>query len=119
MKAMAARLVGHGQPLQVAQVDLPEPRPDEVVVDMLYGGVNPVDRYRAAGSVDSGSPLPHTLGAEGTGIVAGRLVAVFGHGVGATRDGIWATRAVVPRSALIELLAAQKVSGKLVLDLQA
>ncbi len=105
MKATAARLVGHGRPLAVAQVDLPAPGPDEVVVDMLYGGVNPVDRYRAAGSVDGGSPLPRTLGAEGTGTVAGRLVAVFGHGVGTTRDGIWATRAVVPRSALIELPA--------------
>jgi NADPH2:quinone reductase len=103
VKAVAARLVDHGKPLAVTEVDLPEPRPDEVVVDMLYGGVNPVDRYRAAGSVDGTSPLPRTLGAEGTGTVDGRLVAVFGHGVGTTRDGVWATRVVVPRSALIEL----------------
>ena len=30
---------------------------------------------------------------------------MFGHGVGTTRDGIWATRAIVPRAALIDVPA--------------
>jgi NADPH:quinone reductase len=100
---MAARLTEHGRPLEVTEIDLPEPGEDEVVIDMLYGGVNPVDSYRAAGTVDAGSPLPRVLGAEGAGTVDGRPVAVRGYGVGVTRDGIWATRAVVPRTALIDL----------------
>jgi NADPH:quinone reductase len=103
MKATAARLVEHGKPLEVTEIDLPEPGPDEVVVDMLYGSVNPVDTYRAAGRVNPDAPLPRTLGAEGSGTVDGRTVVVTGHGVGTTRDGIWATRAVVPRSALTDV----------------
>lgn len=105
MKSMAARLVEPGKPLKVAEFDLPAPGGDEAEVDMLYGGVNPVDRYRAAGTVDAGSPVPRTLGAEGAGTFEGRPVVVFGHGVGTTRDGIWATRAIVPRAALIDVPA--------------
>ncbi|HEY3871720.1 MAG TPA: zinc-binding alcohol dehydrogenase family protein [Actinocrinis sp.] len=103
MKATAARLVEHGKPLEVTEIDLPEPGPGEVVVDMLYGGVNPVDTYRAAGRVNPDAPLPRTLGAEGSGTVDGRTVVVTGHGVGTSRDGIWATKAVVPRSALTDV----------------
>lgn len=105
MKSMAARLVEPGKPLKVAEFDLPAPGGDEAEVDMLYGGVNPVDRYRAAGTVDADSPVPRTLGAEGAGTFEGRLVVVFGYGVGTTRDGIWATRAIVPRAALIDVPA--------------
>jgi len=103
VKTTAARLVAHGQPLAVAEVKVPAPGPGEVLVEMLYGGINPVDRYRAAGTVDGGSRLPRILGAEGTGTADGQVVAVFGHGVGTARDGIWAGQAVVPRSALVEL----------------
>jgi len=41
-----ARLVEHGQPLQVTELDVPAPGGDEAEVDMLYGGVNLVKRYR-------------------------------------------------------------------------
>lgn len=105
MKSVAARLVEHGRPLQVAECDLPVPGDDEAEIEMLYGGVNPVDRYRAQGTVNADSPLPRTLGAEGAGTVDGRSFVVFGHGVGTSRDGIWATRAIVPRAALIEVPA--------------
>jgi NADPH:quinone reductase len=105
MKSMAALLVEHGRPLRVAECDLPVPSGDEAEIDMLYGGVNPVDLYRAAGTVDADSPIPRTLGAEGAGTLDGRPVVVFGHGVGRTRDGIWATRAIVPRAALIDVPA--------------
>lgn len=103
MKTTAARLTEHGKPLDIADIDLPEPAGDEVVVDMLYGGVNPVDRYRALGRVDTEAPLPRTLGAEGVGTVEGRMVVVFGHGVGTTGAGIWAGRAVVPRASLVDV----------------
>jgi NADPH2:quinone reductase len=103
MRVKAARLVQHGQPLRVEEVDLAEPGPQEVVVQVAYAGVNPVDMYRAQGRVAPDAPLPRTLGAEGAGTAEGRPVMVRGHGVGNTRDGVWANAAVVPRAALVDV----------------
>lgn len=101
--ALAARLHAHAEPLVVEEVTLPEPGPDEVLVELHHAGVNPVDRYVAAGSVSPDAPLPRTLGAEATGTVAGRAVLVAGAGLGFLRDGLWATAAIVPRSAVLPL----------------
>ena len=99
----AARLVRHGDPLQVAEVAVPEPGPDEVLVEMAYAGVNPVDRYGAEGRVAADGPVPRTLGTEGVGRVDGKPVLVHGHGVGTRRDGLWAGAAVVPAAAVVDL----------------
>lgn len=99
----AVRLRRHGDPLQVEQVELPEPGPDEVVVEIAYAGVNPVDRYVALGRVAPDGPLPRTLGGEASGTLDGRPVVVTGHGLGSMRDGLWAERAVVPADAVTEL----------------
>ncbi len=99
----AARLTAHGEPLEIEQVELPTPSEDEVLVEMSFGGVNPIDTYIAAGRVAPDAPLPRTIGGEGTGTVDGRQVLVAGEGLGATRDGVWAQAAVVPRAAVIEL----------------
>jgi NADPH:quinone reductase len=103
----AARLHAHGKPLVVEEVDLPAPGDGEVVVDMAFAGVNPVDRYMAEGRVAPDTPLPRTLGMEGAGTVAddGRPVLVQGAGLATKRDGAWAERVVVPRSALTDLPA--------------
>jgi NADPH:quinone reductase-like Zn-dependent oxidoreductase len=69
MKSTAARLVEHGRPLTVTECDLSAPGAGEVEIDMIYGGVNPVDRYRAAGTVDADAPLPRTLGAGADHVV--------------------------------------------------
>ncbi|MGH9208786.1 MAG: alcohol dehydrogenase catalytic domain-containing protein [Acidimicrobiales bacterium] len=103
MRVTAARLVEHGRPLEVQGVDLAEPQPEESVVDMAFAGVNPVDRYMSLGSVAPDGPLPRTLGSEGAGTVRGQQVLVHGHGIAGTRDGLWATKAVVPKEALIEV----------------
>lgn len=99
----AARLTAHGRPLEVEQVALPEPRDGEVRVELHFGGVNPVDRYVAEGSVAPDSPLPRTLGGEAAGTLDGRPVLVAGEGLGAVRDGVWASAAVVPTAAVVEL----------------
>ena len=120
MKTLAARLVEYGQPLVVEETQLPEAAaagsgsrsasrsgsrsengPDEVLIDMVYAGVNPIDRYRAQGAADRDAPLPRTLGGEGVGLLDGKPYVVFGHGVGRAGDGLWARQAVVPRAALI------------------
>ncbi len=99
----AARLERHGEPLVVEEVELSDPAPGEVVVEIAYAGVNPVDRYNALGRVAADGPLPRTLGGEGSGNRDGRAVVVGGYGLGSTRDGLWAERAVVPAGAVIEV----------------
>jgi NADPH2:quinone reductase len=103
--ARAARLHAHGKPLVVEEVVVGAPDDDEVVVDMAFAGVNPVDRYTAEGRVAPDGPVPRTIGMEGTGRVAGdgRPVLVHGRGLGATRDGAWAERVVAPRAALTDI----------------
>lgn len=101
----AARLHAHGKALVVEEVDLPGTGADEVMVEMAFGGVNPVDRYTAEGRVAPDGPLPRTIGMEGTGRVAadGRPVLVHGRGLGTKRDGAWAERVVAPRAALTDI----------------
>jgi len=104
----AVRLVAPGEaPRLDEKVTLPEPGPDEVLVELDHAGVNPLDTYAAAGTVGDLSRLPRTLGVEGTGLLAGTAtrVVVTGAGVGLVRDGTWAGAVVAPRAAVVELPA--------------
>jgi NADPH2:quinone reductase len=98
----AARLQEHGKPLTVEQVELPEPGEGDLRVELQFGGVNPIDRYTADGSVATDAPLPRTLGGEAAGTVDGRSVLVAGEGLGSSRDGVWAETAVVPSAAVVD-----------------
>lgn len=89
--------------IAVGDVELREPGPDEVVVDLVRAGVNPLDGYVVAGRVAPDAPLPRTLGVEGSGTLDGRPVVVHGAGLGITRDGAWSPRQVVPRDAVVPL----------------
>ena len=102
----AARLVEHGHPLRVDDVQLPEPGPGEVVVRLAFAGVNPIDRYNAEGRAAPDGPVPRTLGGEASGLVDGQPVVVVGAGLGSTRDGVFATEAVVPLGAVVPVLGA-------------
>jgi NADPH2:quinone reductase len=104
-RTRAARLQAHGKPLAVEEVDVPEPGGDEIVVEMAFAGVNPVDRYIAEGRVAPDGPVPRTLGMEGAGRRAddGRPVLVQGEGLGTARDGAWAERVVAPAAAVTEI----------------
>ena len=99
----AARLVEHGKPLAIEQIELPTPADDEVLVELAYAGVNPVDRYNALGSVAPDGPVPRTLGGEASGHADGVAVVVSGGGLGSTRDGLFAEAAVVPRTSVIRI----------------
>lgn len=101
----AARLIELGQPLQVQEVELLAPGDDEVRVDLRYGGVNPIDRYNAAGQVNPDTPRPRTLGGEAVGELDGRTVLVAGEGLGFVRDGVWSQAAIVPRAAVTDVPA--------------
>src|SRR5256885_13288339 len=101
----AARLHAPGKPLVVEETDPPVAGEGDVVVDMAFGGVNPVDRYMAEGRVAPDAPLPRTLGMEGAGRVAGdgRPVLVQGAGLATKRNGASAERIVVPAAALTDV----------------
>src|ERR1700760_4222193 len=101
----AARLIELGAPLEIEELQLPAPGEDEVRVDLHYGGVNPIDRYKAEGQVNPDTRRPRTLGGEAAGEVDGRLVLVAGEGLGFVRDGVWSQAAVVPRAAVHEVPA--------------
>jgi NADPH2:quinone reductase len=109
MRARAARLIEHGQPLAVEEIDLPDPADGELVVEMAYAAVNPVDRYQVLGRVAADAPLPRTLGSEGAGIVRsqgtddGRRVFVNRASVVRPSDGTWASRVLVARDKVIEV----------------
>jgi NADPH2:quinone reductase len=111
MRVTAARLVQHGQPLQIEEVDIAEPGDQEALLEVAYAGVNPVDMYAAQGRVAPEAPVPRTLGGEAAGTVDGRPVMVRGYGLGTTRDGLWASAAVVPRGALIDVPAGVDLSA--------
>lgn len=101
--ARVARLHHHGKPLQVEEVDLPEPGRGEVRVRLAFAGVNPVDSYVAAGRVAAQAPLPRTLGSEASGHLDGGPVLVTGSDLGTGRDGVWASSANVPEGAVVPL----------------
>src|SRR5687767_8161493 len=99
----AARLHDHETPLSVEEVRLPSPEAGEVRVELAFAGVNPIDSYVAQGRVAPDGPLPRTLGGEASGHVDGRPVLVSGAGLGSTRDGVWASAANVPATAVVPL----------------
>ena len=68
MKIKAAVLEEFGQPLEVQEVDLAEPKSGEVLVRLTACGVCHTDLYTASGADPSGY-APTVLGHEGAGIV--------------------------------------------------
>lgn len=96
----AIRLHSFSGPLTVEEVPDPVAGPDEVVVNLLYGTINPLDVWCCAGNFAAMTPLPHTPGAEGLGTVNGKTVIVNGAGVGIARAGTYAEKLAVPASAI-------------------
>jgi NADPH2:quinone reductase len=69
MKATAIRVAAHGGPevLQLVEVDVGDPGPDEVRIRHAAIGVNFIDTYHRSGLYPL--PLPHGIGSEGAGYV--------------------------------------------------
>jgi NADPH2:quinone reductase len=102
----AARLHEIGGNLRIDTLDDPVPGDGEVVVDMAYAAVNPLDIWITRGAPGTaGDNLPWVPGTEGTGRVDGRPVLVSGGGVGVVRHGLYQEQAVVPVGAVMELPA--------------
>ncbi len=67
MKTRAALFHAVGTPLEVAEIDLAEPRPHEVVVRMVAVGICGTDLHQVKGEFRR--PTPMVLGHEGAGVV--------------------------------------------------
>ena len=100
----AVRVHEFGGELRLDDVPDPEPGPAEVLFDVRYAGVNPLDVWMTQGTVAEGSqPLPFVPGGEGSGEINGRPALVHGYGLGVRRDGLYRERAVVPEEAVTYL----------------
>jgi NADPH2:quinone reductase len=69
MKTQSVQIERHGGPevMQVAQIEVPEPGPNQIRVKQHAAGVNYIDIYYRSGLYQA--PLPHGLGMEGAGEV--------------------------------------------------
>ena len=116
----AARLHSIGGILQIDEVPDPQPGPGELLVDIAYASVNPLDVWITQGSVGmAAANLPWTPGTEATGHVDGRAVLIRGGGLGVIRPGVYCTQIAVPEDWLLPLadgldlaqVAAMPVAG--------
>jgi S-(hydroxymethyl)glutathione dehydrogenase/alcohol dehydrogenase len=81
MKVRAAVLERFGEPLEVQELDLAEPKTGEVLVRLVACGVCHTDLYTASGADPSGY-APTVLGHEGAGVVE-----AVGEGVASVAPG--------------------------------
>jgi NADPH:quinone reductase len=86
--------------VDVTEVPVPSPGEGEVLVRVRHAGVNPFDLQVLRGEIGSDPSSVLTLGAEAVGDVDGRLVQVSGLGLGAGRDGTFATWVTAPAGAV-------------------
>jgi len=68
MKAIQLTHTGGPEVLQVVDLPVPQPKPNEAVVKLTASGVNFIDIYQREGRYKV--PLPFVLGQEGAGIVS-------------------------------------------------
>jgi NADPH2:quinone reductase len=67
MKAIEVKQTGGPEVLQLADLPVPQPKPNEAVVKIAASGVNFIDTYQREGRYKV--PLPFVLGQEGAGVV--------------------------------------------------
>ena len=67
MKAILIKQTGGPEVLHVAELPVPQPKPNEAVVKVAASGVNFIDTYQREGRYHV--PLPFVLGQEGAGVV--------------------------------------------------
>ena len=108
MKAWLLDKMGDGvDGLHVGELPDPTPRENEVVLDVLYAGLNPADRYLAENLYPARPTFPHVLGRDGMGAIravgpgvrdvrVGEKRLLLRGDVGINRPGMFAQRATVP-----------------------
>jgi NADPH2:quinone reductase len=100
--------------LRIGEVPDPVPRAGELVLRVMFAGLNPADRYLAERQYPAKPLLPHILGRDGMGILLqagpgttgtglGERRAILRGDVGGERWGTFAERVIVPEQSLIEI----------------
>ena len=100
--------------LKFTDVADPEPATGEILLRLNYAALNPADRYLAQGEYPAKPSMPHILGRDGSGVIAGVGSGVQGHSIGekrailrgdmgVSRWGTFAELVAVPVDSLIEI----------------
>jgi S-(hydroxymethyl)glutathione dehydrogenase / alcohol dehydrogenase len=69
MKTKAAILIKTGEPLHLVEIEIPELKPGQVLIDLAYSGVCHTQILETRGRRGEDKYLPHCLGHEGSGVV--------------------------------------------------
>jgi NADPH:quinone reductase len=100
----AARVHRFGDQLQVDEIPEPNPGGGDVIAQVQFVAVNPVDIWLTRGTVAGGrQQLPFIPGLEATVEAEGRRWLVQGGGHGTVTDGFYAERVAVSRDFLVPL----------------
>jgi NADPH2:quinone reductase len=108
MKAIEIKQTGGPEVMELAELPVPEPKPNEAVVKIAAAGVNFIDVYNREGRYKA--PLPLVLGQEGAGVVTAigsdvRLLAVGDRVAYTSVLGSYAQYAAVPADRLVKIPA--------------
>src|SRR6185436_15344540 len=114
MKAWIIERLDGIDKLNLTSVTDPKPAAGEVLLRLNFAALNPADRYLAQGEYPAKPPFPHTLGRDGSGVIAAVGAGVQGHAVGqkqailrgdmgVSRWGTFAELVAVPTESLIEI----------------
>ena len=106
MKAIQIKQTGGPEVMELADLPVPQPNPNEAVVKIQAAGVNFIDVYNREGRYKV--PLPFVLGQEGAGVVSAlgsdvRDVAVGDRVAYTSVLGSYAEYAAVPADRLVKI----------------
>ncbi len=109
IKAIRVNEYGSPEVLKQEEIVLPEPGPDEVIVQIHAAGVNPVDTYQRSASRGYKPKLPYTPGLDGAGMIinTGANVSAFKNGdkvyIAGHSSGTYAEAAVVKENKIYHI----------------
>src|SRR5271168_582053 len=125
MKAIQVKQVGGPEAMEVVELPVPQPKPNEAVVKLAASGVNFIDVYFREGRYKA--PLPFVLGQEGAGVVSavGAEVKSFKVGDRVAWSGLlgsYAEYAAVPADRLVAVpqgVSDQQAAGAMLQGMTA
>jgi NADPH2:quinone reductase len=108
MKAIQIKQPGGPEAMELAELPVPQPKPNEAVVKLAASGVNFIDVYNREGRYKV--PLPFVLGQEGAGVVSAvggdvKSVKTGDHVAWTSVLGSYAEYAAIPADRLVPIPA--------------